>query len=189
MDSTPSSFSFLTATPKQPLSLLEILAVQAEARRMRSAHAAGLIRKAAKGVARLFAATDDTQTQGTQTMTPATLQTLDTPAKGEFDPRLVAMRAQVAQAEKIADLLIAAGNGVKRVALAVWAPVAEWQAYRAAYNELAALDDRTLADIGINRGDIAHVAKGAWVAQAETGATVTDTAPAAANLNRPRIAA
>lgn len=34
-----------------------------------------------------------------------------------------------------------------------------WAAYRAAYTELAGLDDRTLADIKVSRGDIAAIAR------------------------------
>lgn len=34
-----------------------------------------------------------------------------------------------------------------------------WAAYRAAYSELAGLDDRTLAEIKVSRGDIAAIAR------------------------------
>ena len=36
-----------------------------------------------------------------------------------------------------------------------------WKAYHQTYAELAALDDRTLADLNIPRSDIAFVARGA----------------------------
>jgi len=38
---------------------------------------------------------------------------------------------------------------------------AEWQKYRKAIQELAALDDRTLSDIGLNRSLIRSAARGA----------------------------
>lgn len=39
-----------------------------------------------------------------------------------------------------------------------------WRAYRQAYNELAALDDRTLADINISRSEIPGIARHAAAA-------------------------
>jgi uncharacterized protein YjiS (DUF1127 family) len=40
------------------------------------------------------------------------------------------------------------------------ASVQEWQARRRALSALSAMDDRSLADIGLSRGDIAFVVKG-----------------------------
>jgi uncharacterized protein YjiS (DUF1127 family) len=48
----------------------------------------------------------------------------------------------------------------KRVADAVTAPVRAYLHREAVYRELAELDERMLADIGLNRGDIGAVAEG-----------------------------
>jgi uncharacterized protein YjiS (DUF1127 family) len=45
------------------------------------------------------------------------------------------------------------GNSLR----AVTAALADWQEWRRAYDELAALDDRSLADIGISRSEIPYV--------------------------------
>ncbi len=61
------------------------------------------------------------------------------------------------------------------------ATLAQWQERRQAYAELASLDDRSLADIGLTRAEIPY---------ALSGATLTDgdlaevEAPANGNLQR-----
>lgn len=49
------------------------------------------------------------------------------------------------------------------------ASVADWRQRQRAYAELAALDDRSLADIGITRSEIPYVLSHAAQHQAETG--------------------
>ena len=50
------------------------------------------------------------------------------------------------------------------------ASLTDWQQRRRAYAELAGLDDRSLADIGITRSEIPYVLSQAAGRQAETGA-------------------
>lgn len=54
------------------------------------------------------------------------------------------------------------------------ASVADWRQRQRAYAELASLDDRSLADIGITRSEIPYVLSHAARDQAETGAPVND---------------
>ena len=53
-------------------------------------------------------------------------------------------------------------------------PLQCWREERLRYNELMALDSRTLKDIGISRGDIRAIASGAWagVPDSQAGAAV-----------------
>jgi uncharacterized protein YjiS (DUF1127 family) len=51
-------------------------------------------------------------------------------------------------------------GAAKRVADVVTAPVRAYLQREAVYRELAELDERMLADIGLNRGDIGAVAEG-----------------------------
>jgi uncharacterized protein YjiS (DUF1127 family) len=51
-------------------------------------------------------------------------------------------------------------GAAKRVADVVAAPVRAYLHRETVYRELAELDDRMLADIGLNRGDIGAVAEG-----------------------------
>ena len=59
-------------------------------------------------------------------------------------------------------------------------PIAVWYLRRAMYNRLAALDDRILADIGIDRWEIPRIAEDAYRMAAETAKEPT----AAASLHR-----
>jgi uncharacterized protein YjiS (DUF1127 family) len=63
-------------------------------------------------------------------------------------------------------------------------PIAEWRDRRAAYDELAGLDDHMLADIGICRGDIPGIVTGLVEPGENFGAPVRN-----ANDNQPRVAA
>ena len=56
--------------------------------------------------------------------------------------------------DRIADGLLLAGRGLKKVAYAV----ESWRQRRATYGELTSLDDRLLSDIGIHRADIPAIA-------------------------------
>ena len=55
--------------------------------------------------------------------------------------------------------------------------IGEWRRYNRAYNELASLDDRSLADIGVTRADIPFILTHA-----------NDDTRAPANQNAPRAA-
>jgi uncharacterized protein YjiS (DUF1127 family) len=57
------------------------------------------------------------------------------------------------------NLAVAARNGIK-----------EWRRRQRAYAELMALDDRSLADIGIHRSQIPAIVEGARVAAPEAAA-------------------
>jgi uncharacterized protein YjiS (DUF1127 family) len=57
----------------------------------------------------------------------------------------------------IGEGLLKTGPGLKKVAYAIEA----WRQRRATYGELSALDDRLLADLGIQRADIPAIAEGA----------------------------
>ena len=57
----------------------------------------------------------------------------------------------------LGDATLKLGKGLKAVAYAVEG----WRQRRATYGELTALDDRLLADIGIQRADIPAIAEGA----------------------------
>lgn len=59
--------------------------------------------------------------------------------------------------EVIADGLLLASRGLKKVAYAV----ESWRQRRATYGELTSLDDRLLSDIGIQRADIPAIADAA----------------------------
>jgi uncharacterized protein YjiS (DUF1127 family) len=95
------------------------------------------------------------------------------------------------QAEEFGKLLRAIGRGVKAVFGMVAAPYQVWREYQDTYSELAQLDDRMLADIGINRSDIPRVAAGLWAPQARMERIVkVGLAPkTSANVNRPQVAA
>lgn len=69
----------------------------------------------------------------------------------------------LALAALIADGIVAIGSGVKTLT----ARLKGWHERRMTLNELDGLDDRTLADIGLSRGEIAQVAAGHYVRQAD----------------------
>jgi hypothetical protein len=67
--------------------------------------------------------------------------------------------------------------------------VKAWAAEQATRDELLALDERTLADIGLTRGDIPRVAAGLWVPENRLTQVRAGAPKAPSNLNRPQIAA
>jgi uncharacterized protein YjiS (DUF1127 family) len=76
----------------------------------------------------------------------------------------------LALAALAADVLVAVGSGLKKL----FARIKGWNERRMTFNELDGLDDRTLADIGLSRGEIAQVAAGHYVRQSD----MFDMAPA-----------
>jgi uncharacterized protein YjiS (DUF1127 family) len=98
-------------------------------------------------------------------------------------------KGRLAQAEAIADAVIAVSTFIARTAAAVYAPIRAWRIQMRTREELDALDDRALADIGLTRGDIRRVAAGIWVPE-NRSARIAFAAPSvASNLNKPQIAA
>ncbi len=76
------------------------------------------------------------------------------------------------------------------VAKRIYAPIKAWAAERATRDELFSLDDRTLADIGLTRGDIPQVAAGLWVPENRLAQTRRAAPKSASNVNnKPQVAA
>ena len=69
----------------------------------------------------------------------------------------------LALAALIADGIVAIGGGLKTLT----ARLKGWNERRMTFNELDGLDDRTLADIGLSRGEIAQVAAGHYARQTD----------------------
>jgi uncharacterized protein YjiS (DUF1127 family) len=118
----------------------------------------------------------------------------DSAAKFNFAPVdhvEITAAARRMQAEEMARLYRAIGRGFKAAFRAVVAPFKVWRDYQDTYSELASLDERMLADIGISRSDIPRVAAGLWAPQArmERIVKVGLTPKTSANVNRPQVAA
>ena len=100
-------------------------------------------------------------------------------------------KALMARGEAIADVFATVAQVARKLAGKLYAPIKTWAVERATRDELMSLDDRTLADIGLTRGDIPQVASGLWVPENRL-AQVHAAKPAstASNANsRPQIAA
>jgi uncharacterized protein YjiS (DUF1127 family) len=99
-------------------------------------------------------------------------------------------KAMMARGEAIADLAAGFASFGGKVAAKLFAPIKNWAIERATRDELMSLDDRTLADIGLTRGDIPQVAAGLWVPENRL-AQVSAAKPARpSNVNnRPQVAA
>lgn len=99
-------------------------------------------------------------------------------------------QARAMRAKFFADTISAGAGGMAAGLRALAAKLRAWQHKRVAYDELMALDDRMLKDIGISRTEIAAAVEGDFrggVRPAnENAATV---AGRAANSNSPRHAA
>ena len=102
-----------------------------------------------------------------------------------FHADLVALQREAARAR--GEALVAGLRAIGRMIAKLAAPLVRWRSYRVALAELNALDDRTLADIGIVRADIARVAAGMVMRDASVRATRPVAAPA--NVNVRKIAA
>jgi len=98
-------------------------------------------------------------------------------------------KARLAQAEAIADAVIGVSNVVSKVAAWLYAPIKAWRFQLRTREELEGLDDRTLADIGLTRGDIRRVAAGLWVPENRSAQTAFAAPVPASNVNKPQIAA
>lgn len=95
------------------------------------------------------------------------------------------LRAQ-AFAAFTADALVAAGSAFK----AAVARLKSWNERRATFAELASLDDRILADIGLSRSEISQVANGHYVRDSsDYRQNAIDSVKEAANQDRNRNAA
>ena len=99
-------------------------------------------------------------------------------------------KALMARGEHIADAVVGFTNAVRTIAAKLYAPVKAWAVERGTRDELMALDDRTLADIGLTRGDIPQVAAGLWVPENRLAQIRTAAPQRASNVNnRPQVAA
>jgi uncharacterized protein YjiS (DUF1127 family) len=99
-------------------------------------------------------------------------------------------KAMMARGEAIADAFAAFAGAVRAIAVRLYAPVKNWAVERAARDELMSLDDRTLADIGLTRGDIPQVASGLWVPENRLAQVRAAQVKSASNVNnRPQVAA
>jgi uncharacterized protein YjiS (DUF1127 family) len=99
-------------------------------------------------------------------------------------------KALMARGEYIADAAVAIGHAVSTIAGMLYAPLKGWAIERATRDELMALDDRTLADIGLTRGDIPQVAAGQWVPENRLAQIRAAAPKSASNVNnRPQVAA
>jgi uncharacterized protein YjiS (DUF1127 family) len=98
--------------------------------------------------------------------------------------------ALMARGEAIADAFAALARLVRRPFAAVFAKVKAWAIERATRDELMSLDERTLADIGLTRGDIPQVASGLWVPENRLAQVHAAKPASASNVNnRPQVAA
>ena len=96
-------------------------------------------------------------------------------------------RAEMQHAEAVADAIVAVSRAVANLPNAL----KTWRLRRQTHAELMSLDDRTLADIGITRGEIAQVAAGRYVPATRSGATTFGRPKlvGATNANQPKLAA
>jgi uncharacterized protein YjiS (DUF1127 family) len=84
-------------------------------------------------------------------------------------------------------------DGAFRALMTLWGriadPISRALQYRRTFAELASLDDRTLADLGISRGDIPAIASGTYVRDTEVNFIRGRLVGAVANQNNRHIAA
>ncbi|HEX9466024.1 MAG TPA: DUF1127 domain-containing protein [Alphaproteobacteria bacterium] len=98
-------------------------------------------------------------------------------------------KALIARGESIAEFVTGVAHAVRAVAKPLYTRIKNWAVERATRDELTALDDRTLADIGLTRGDIPRVAAGLWVPENRLTQVRAAAPRSPSNVNRPQIAA
>jgi len=107
-----------------------------------------------------------------------------------YDRLSLENQARLAQAQAIAETVISVTRAIKETAAWLYAPIKQWFAERAVRDELQSLDERTLADIGLTRGDISQVAAGLWVPENRAVQKSWSAPKSAINYNsKPQIAA
>lgn len=83
--------------------------------------------------------------------------------EGGLEREVYTLRARRARARVVRHALQGTSRGLTgALRRGLLDPVRRWHHARRTYNELMALDDRMLDDIGIRRGDIEAIARGKW---------------------------
>lgn len=95
--------------------------------------------------------------------------------------------ARMRQAEEVARLIHLVAQAIARPFRGLVARFQAWRSYREAYEELAGLTERELADIGLTKADIEQVAHGLWqpAARGEAPKPVAEPKPAAVSVIHP----
>lgn len=101
------------------------------------------------------------------------------------DPVAIYREARMRQGEELARVIHVAARAIARPFRGLWARYQAWQSYRVAYEELASLSERELADIGLTKGDIEQVAHGDWQPAGREERPTAALAPATGNMPHP----
>lgn len=96
-------------------------------------------------------------------------------------------RAELQHAEAVANAIVSVTQAIAKLPNTF----KSWRQRRRTYVELMSLDERTLADIGITRGEIDQIASGQYIPAPRRAASVPEEAVAvsASNSNKPKMAA
>jgi uncharacterized protein YjiS (DUF1127 family) len=186
--------------------------IELAARRMRAEAFADLTRKAAKAVRAFFAARpapaavaprlsdlDKARVAQGEAIANTVIQAQDK-VRDFFAARAVPATvngfrmseqdlARLAQAEAIADAVLTVSRGIAKPVMPIVNQAKAWRTQIKTREELEALDERTLADIGLTRNDIPRVAAGLWVPESRAVHTNYAAPTSAINVNKPQIAA
>jgi uncharacterized protein YjiS (DUF1127 family) len=145
--------------------------IEVQARALRAVALGNLAAKAGSGLKKFFAAPAPVATTTAYKLTQR-------------------QEALLLQGEAIANGAIAISDAVARLGRAIYAAFKTWQKEIRTRDELMLLDDRTLADIGLTRGDIPRVAAGLWVPENRLAQLRRSPgSSSASNLNKPPLAA